>query len=124
MLPYGIVWGYQLHRQKGNTMELQDGTYFLNGNRLDPSSLERGYWVAETDHEFDHGATTEELIQIAQKMTDTYDVGYIGIWTDPQGRKVMDATHHVRDLMQAIAMGRHWEQKAIWDIKHGHAIYI
>ena len=105
-------------------MELRDGTYFVDGDRLKVSSWETGYWVAETDHEFDHGATPDEIVAIAQRLQDTYDVGHVGVWTNPQGRKVLDATHHVKDLLEAVALGRHWNQDAIWDIKHGHNIFI
>jgi hypothetical protein len=105
-------------------MELQDGTYFVNGDRLDPSSRTEGYWVAESDHNVNHIETYDELVSFARWVEDRYDVAYVGVWTDDDGNRVLDATHYVEDILEAIAIGRMWNQRAIWDIKHGHAIYL
>jgi hypothetical protein len=106
-------------------MELQDGTYFVTKGRLEPSSREKGYWVAMTDQTLAHtAATPDKIVETAQYLQDAYDVAYVGVWTHNDGRRVLDATHYVPELLQAIAMGRFWDQEAIWDIEHGHAIHI
>ena len=105
-------------------MNVPDGTYFINGSRLDPASTERGYWVAETDQKLDPTATPDQIFDMAKALEDLYDVAYVGVWTHEDGRRVLDATHHVKDLIQAIALGRHWDQKAIWDVKRNQAIYL
>lgn len=105
-------------------MKIEDGTYFVNGDRLDSSTMTKGYWVAESDHSIDHLTTGEEILSFARWIESRYEVAHVGIWTNDKGRTVLDATHHVFDLLAAISLGRHWDQKAIWDIEHGHAIYI
>jgi hypothetical protein len=117
-----VVGKYPTEGEK--IMELQDGTYFVNGDRLDPSFFTEGYWVAETDHNVNHIETYDELVSFARWVEDRYDVAHVGMWTDDDGNRVLDATHYVEDILEAIAIGRMWNQKAIWDIKHGHAIYL
>ena len=102
---------------------MQDGTYSINqGEFYQVKSWTTGYWVAET-HNIYVPKTHEERLEYAQGMMDRYGTPFVGVWRD--GEDIyFDASHHVEDLIQAIAMGRHWKQSTIWDIKYNQLIRI
>jgi len=109
---------------------MQDGTYSINQGELYlVRSWTTGYWVAQTNNTY-VPKTYQEQVEYAQVMMDRYGTPFVGVWTDKAGDirepgdTYFDATHHVEDLIQAVAMARHWNQKSIWDIKHGYEIYV
>ena len=104
-----------------------EGTYKVGPDSLIRISgtehdLTTGYWVAETD--YPAPANDNVLHKFAEELVISYGVDYVGIYINSKNETKIDASHHVEDLLQAVAIGRYWGQESIWDIKHSQLIYI
>jgi hypothetical protein len=110
-----------------STEALQDGTYIYNPDTRDltlVTMFKTGYWVAQTNDEMGN-TWIDSVINRAEALREHYLTPFVGIWTyDKDGTVFVDASHHVDDIYEAIALGRRWNQKSIWDIKHGTEIHI
>jgi len=88
---------------------LENGTYQKTETGFSPIVAGSGYWVAVEE-------TTIEEIEAGET---------IGVWTDPDTNKVwVDKVIRLSDLTRALALGRMFEQKAIYDVVNKTEITI
>lgn len=87
-----------------------DGTYLL-GNGWEDSGKTTGFWVAMTDGDYDYESDAE------------YGE-YVGRWTSPEGVVAIDRVDWFPHKQTAVRAGRAYNQRAIWDIAAGKAIFL
>lgn len=87
-----------------------DGTYRLGNGWEDPGKT-TGFWVGLTDGDYDYESDAE------------YGE-YVGRWTDPEGKVAIDRVFWYENELTARSVGREYNQRAIWDIAAGKAIFL
>lgn len=88
---------------------MQDGTFIMTEEGLESLMKIGGYWVALGEVEIEDVKPGE----------------VVGVWTDPLTNKVwIDQSMHIDDLTTALAYGRLFEQKAIYDIANERTIQV
>ena len=88
---------------------MENGTYQKTKAGFSPIVAAAGYWVAVEE-------TTIEEIEAGET---------VGVWTDPETNKVwVDRVIRLSDLTKALALGRMFEQKAIYDVVNKTEIRI
>lgn len=74
--------------------------------------------VVTAEEWFDHGNAI--LDDFVMQRRDIYEVdpkAFIGVWWDKRHREfALDVSENVGDRLEAIKMGREWDQQAIWDV--------
>lgn len=81
-----------------------------------------GYFVATTNNIVKPGELTEDTIRAFAA-----DNGgrLVGVWTDPKtGETYLDATVHLASRRDAINLGNHHGQLAIWDVMSNKEIML
>jgi len=88
---------------------MENGTYQKTENGMKPITAAAGYWVAVEETELDSVEAGET----------------VGVWTDPETNRVwVDKVIRLNDLTKALALGRMFEQKAIYDVANKTEITI
>lgn len=100
---------------------LPDGTYeVLPDGELTPSTHLWGHYVSITNN---RDLPSKTLVTLARD-TMAMDEVYIGVWTDPEGKRFIDLTVHVSGSLTAWNLAKLFNQQAIWDIEVGAAIFL
>lgn len=90
---------------------LPDGTFVQYGNSYLPIKPETGYWVGA-------GVYSVEEIELD-------GITIFGLWTDQwTNDKFIDRVVYLEDLEEAMELGRHHKELAIWDIANNKEIRL
>jgi len=115
---------------------IKDGTYWLADGILRRSGATKGFWVAShrgTDALLDRdltlfnpsitGATVKAMLEAPRILNQTRTF-YVGVWTDNSGNQHLDYSYHVDKYNEAMAIAKHRNQLAIWDIFMGREVAV
>jgi len=88
---------------------MENGTYQKTETGMKPITATAGYWVAVEE-------TTLDEVEAGET---------VGVWTDPETNKVwVDKVIRLSDLTKALALGKMFEQKAIYDVANKKEIEV
>ncbi len=111
-------------------MTLKDGTYLAESDGAGGVQLKasvhmgKGYWVSEYGGVEVNGLD-ERGLKDALHLLDAEPGEHIGIWTDEDTHLTyVDRSHHFIKKNTAVALGKYWDQAAIWDCAQGEAIFL
>lgn len=112
-------------------LPLADGTYKASVNgygnlELKTSvSMGSGYWVSDDSGVTIVGHLTEQGIADALQLMEAEPGEHIGIWTDTNTSiTYVDRSYHFYRLETAVAVGKAFDQLAIWDCAKRESIRL
>lgn len=79
---------------------METGTYQKTENGYSPIIAKAGYWVGVEE-------TTLDEVEVGET---------VGVWTGSDGKLWVDKVIRLSDLTKALALGKMFEQEAIYDI--------
>lgn len=91
---------------------------------LEHSNLVDGYMVSLPEHEqvigleTAHKASLEKFTSLAKSLN-----GYVGTWLS-KGMIYLDISVNIKDLNEALRLGKEYNQLAIYDIKNDKVIEV
>lgn len=101
-----------------------NGTWQVIDGKLvdpDPAIFDQGYWVAITN---DVAVGNDQVDQLTLFHIDN-GAEFVGVWYDKdKDVTYVDEVKLVGDLIDAIKLGRDYQQDAIWDIVHKTEIHL
>lgn len=68
--------------------------------------------------------SSTDITGTLRRVGQTYNSRFVGAWVDAEGTIHIDPSDIIKDLDEAIALGKANDQESIWDFANGEAIYL